>query len=300
MDKKTLILQHAMDLFAEKGYHQTTIQDIADAAGIAKGGIYFYFKSKEDLVLAGFAQYHDRLFKSVSDAAARYAFDPKEALVQQIMVQFNELASHYGLLSLFWRGRVDVSDEIRQLSMKMRTKFFMWFRNQIISLYGPGIEPHAFDLSALTTALIREYMGFILLNGVQPPVREVAEFIVSRLDNSIQGILSAKEPPVLTNALMRSIIPEMDVPEGVSAASRLAAGADAVLGRLEEWPLPEEDRIKAKQAAEALKEEAGQPKPRRIVAEGLVMVLQSAAGKALPPECPEMEQLKLILNELEA
>lgn len=300
MDKKTLILQHAMDLFAEKGYHQTTIQDIADAAGIAKGGIYFYFKSKEDLVLAGFAQYHDRLFKSVSDAAARYAFDPKEALIQQIMVQFNELASHYGLLSLFWRGRVDVSDEIRQLSMKMRTKFFMWFRNQIITVYGPGAEPHAFDLSALTTALIREYMGFILLNGVQPPVREVAEFIVARLDNSIQGILSSKEPPVLTNALMRSIIPEMELSGEDSAASRLGTAADSLLERIETLPLQDPERIKARQAAEALKEEAGQPKPRRVVAEGLVMVLQSAAGKTVSPEWEEIRQLKRILNELEA
>ena len=38
-----------MDLFSERGLESTSVQDIAQAAGIAKGTIYLYFKSKEDL-----------------------------------------------------------------------------------------------------------------------------------------------------------------------------------------------------------------------------------------------------------
>lgn len=49
--KKEKIIKHAFDLFAEKGYFETSIDDIVKASGISKGGIYYYFKSKEDIFL---------------------------------------------------------------------------------------------------------------------------------------------------------------------------------------------------------------------------------------------------------
>ncbi|KNF07709.1 transcriptional regulator, TetR family [Gottschalkia purinilytica] len=49
--KKKKIIQHAFDLFAEKGYSETSIDDIVKASGVSKGGIYYYFNSKEEIFL---------------------------------------------------------------------------------------------------------------------------------------------------------------------------------------------------------------------------------------------------------
>ncbi len=49
--KKKLIMDTALDLFANEGYYTTSISKIAQKAGIAKGLIYNYFSSKEKLVL---------------------------------------------------------------------------------------------------------------------------------------------------------------------------------------------------------------------------------------------------------
>lgn len=46
------ILTHALDIFAEKGYADASIDDIAAHAGVSKGAIYTYFKSKESIFLA--------------------------------------------------------------------------------------------------------------------------------------------------------------------------------------------------------------------------------------------------------
>jgi AcrR family transcriptional regulator len=48
-DAKERILQAALDEFSDKGFHHTTIESIADRAGIAKGTVYRYFKTKEEL-----------------------------------------------------------------------------------------------------------------------------------------------------------------------------------------------------------------------------------------------------------
>lgn len=49
-EKKALIMQTSLELFANEGYHNTSISDIAKKAGISKGLLYNYFDSKEELI----------------------------------------------------------------------------------------------------------------------------------------------------------------------------------------------------------------------------------------------------------
>lgn len=51
-ERKSLITKHAFKIFSEKGYSQTTVDDIVSSSGVSKGGIYTYFKSKEEIFLA--------------------------------------------------------------------------------------------------------------------------------------------------------------------------------------------------------------------------------------------------------
>lgn len=52
VERKSEIVQAARSLFQTKGYDKTTMQDVMDHLGIAKGTIYHYFKSKEELLEA--------------------------------------------------------------------------------------------------------------------------------------------------------------------------------------------------------------------------------------------------------
>ncbi len=52
MDTRTMILLAARELFLRKGYSNTTIDEIMSMAGLGKGTMYLYFKSKEDLFLS--------------------------------------------------------------------------------------------------------------------------------------------------------------------------------------------------------------------------------------------------------
>jgi AcrR family transcriptional regulator len=49
-EKTKLILDTALELFAEKGFHQTSISDITRMAGISKGLLYNYFESKDEVL----------------------------------------------------------------------------------------------------------------------------------------------------------------------------------------------------------------------------------------------------------
>src|SRR5688572_10824599 len=49
-DKRTAILKAATLVFAEKGFFNSKVADIATAAGIADGTVYLYFKSKDEIL----------------------------------------------------------------------------------------------------------------------------------------------------------------------------------------------------------------------------------------------------------
>jgi AcrR family transcriptional regulator len=48
-NKRSSLLQHAYELFVDRGFNKTTIADIAKHSGLAKGTFYLYFKDKYDL-----------------------------------------------------------------------------------------------------------------------------------------------------------------------------------------------------------------------------------------------------------
>ena len=59
MDKYRRILEAAITVFAEQGFYQSTVAQIAKVAGVADGTIYLYFKNKDD-ILVQFYQYKTR------------------------------------------------------------------------------------------------------------------------------------------------------------------------------------------------------------------------------------------------
>ncbi len=63
LSKRNALLQTAFHLFAEKGFAKTTISDIVDKAGLAKGTFYLYFKDKYDLRDQLIAYKANRLFE---------------------------------------------------------------------------------------------------------------------------------------------------------------------------------------------------------------------------------------------
>jgi len=98
------LLDTARQVFLERGYHRSTLDDIADAAGFTKGAVYARFKSKDELF---FALYDDWVDQRVGDLA-RYNTPPKsfEALLRtdakRLMALRDAHSDWYLLMLEFW------------------------------------------------------------------------------------------------------------------------------------------------------------------------------------------------------
>src|SRR5258705_1588965 len=77
-DKRARILDAAIKVFAERGFHSATVAEIARAAGVADGPIYLYFKGKDDLLLRLFDEKMTELLADVRSAVAEERTPPAE------------------------------------------------------------------------------------------------------------------------------------------------------------------------------------------------------------------------------
>ncbi len=81
-DRRNEILDTAEELFAYQGYDSTSVQQILDKIGIAKGTFYYHFKSKEEVMDGIIDRINNKLL-----AAARQVLDNKELTVHEKIFQ---------------------------------------------------------------------------------------------------------------------------------------------------------------------------------------------------------------------
>lgn len=86
-ERKKEILDVAEELFTTKGYAETTINDILQKIGIAKGTFYYYFKSKEDVMDAIVDRFIETGVRAAENIAQDSTLKASEKIFQIIMAQ---------------------------------------------------------------------------------------------------------------------------------------------------------------------------------------------------------------------
>jgi AcrR family transcriptional regulator len=95
-EAKSRILEAANKVFAEKGYHEATMEDIAKQLGVSIGAIYLYFPSKEDLFEA-MCKTAPQAFKEILFSSFRDEANPVESATQFFDKMLKLSASNPGL-----------------------------------------------------------------------------------------------------------------------------------------------------------------------------------------------------------
>jgi AcrR family transcriptional regulator len=96
----------ALRLFKEKGYHATSMRDIAGEVGINKGSLYSYIRSKEDLLIPVFEQAMAVLLAQIEQITADSGLRPTERLARAIHAHVIAVADNLDVLTVYlseWR-----------------------------------------------------------------------------------------------------------------------------------------------------------------------------------------------------
>lgn len=123
-DKYYAILEGAMKVFAENGFHKSQVSRIAKEAGVADGTIYLYFKKKEDILTSLFQEKLGELVEKFNNAVSE-SICPKEALRKICEIHFSELENNIHMAYL-------TQIELRQSDLELRKEIGLALKRYII------------------------------------------------------------------------------------------------------------------------------------------------------------------------
>ena len=99
---KEKILKTALELFSQKGYSNVSMDDIKDAAGVAKGTLYYHFKSKDDLFDETSKFFFDLIKIYVVKKVGKEIVDTKEDYYNIVLASIDYLWDNYENVRMFF------------------------------------------------------------------------------------------------------------------------------------------------------------------------------------------------------
>jgi AcrR family transcriptional regulator len=114
------ILEHATVLFDEKGYGETRLQDIADAMGVSRPTIYYYYKSKEEILIALLWDMVNA--DQVIEPATDTSLDPLERLRQVVLRIGYQVMDSPGRVRIINRNFPQLPERVQQEYMAERRR----------------------------------------------------------------------------------------------------------------------------------------------------------------------------------
>jgi len=121
-DKREAILRAAIDVFAERGFFNAQVADVARAAGVAAGTVYLYFRGKDDLLVSIFER---TMRAAIADGRACVAplADPIAQLREIARVHLDRMGRDRSLAVVF------------QVELRQSTKFMERFSSTLLREY---------------------------------------------------------------------------------------------------------------------------------------------------------------------
>jgi AcrR family transcriptional regulator len=132
------ILEAAARIFSEKGYHATSMQDIAEAVNLQKASLYYHFSSKQEILIAILDLALD-LINTRLELVLSQSLSPGDKLRQAMVSYLQTIAENQNLSAVLLLELRSLDPEIKARHASRREKFEKLWRDLIIEGNQEGI-----------------------------------------------------------------------------------------------------------------------------------------------------------------
>ena len=189
----------AKALFIEKGFRGTTIANIAETAGIAKGSVYSYFSSKLEIVKALVLQSSEKSQSSVEVLLEQKDEEGIVLIESYLEQEFQEVMNERSFIQLFLSEDMVLMDsEVMAAVQESRLNYHLSQQKVLLQAYGEQIEPWLFDLVSVVNGLLNEYAVYLALDEASFSLKRCAKLIAHFVDNAVQTCGKSDLEPLLT------------------------------------------------------------------------------------------------------
>lgn len=187
LSTKEKLANAARKVFAKKGYHIATLNDISRAAGIAKGTIYLYIRHKEDLITLIAEQEVDSLLSRLKEIR-RSVSSPLLCLKKTVNLLVEQVKEYERTgFAVMMRDLYGVRGKVREEIHRHKQRILDFFGEILME----GIQKGDFrpmDVS-MASYILFAFVGSLVHKEMRLPIENTETFVENFLDIYLNGVI---------------------------------------------------------------------------------------------------------------
>lgn len=126
--RRKQIIDAAIRLFTAKGFHNATVREIADEAGLTMGSLYNYINSKEDIIYIVY-DYITEILREEAREAIKGISDPKERLRAAVRQNLQSVYHHQDIVMFIYKASSHLDKESLYDVLSRETEYIQFFED---------------------------------------------------------------------------------------------------------------------------------------------------------------------------
>jgi AcrR family transcriptional regulator len=187
-DRKQHVITMAHQLFIEKGFQATSIQDILDYSGISKGTFYNYFASKNELLIALIKTLLIEVEKNRDELLIGQDPSNIEVFSKQLELQF-KVNRRNKLLSLF-EEVISLNDaDLNKFIRRGHFQYLHWLYVRFLDLFGESKKPYLLDCAIMFMGILHQNIKYREMElKSHANIHEIVSYSVKRLVKMVEDV----------------------------------------------------------------------------------------------------------------
>ncbi len=295
--KKKAILESAKSLFLGQGFNATTIQAIANAAGVSKGSVYLHFDSKKEIFFDLLMQLEESIWQKVNRVCQSDATAPKKLSgVLEIYFDFIQENRLFGEMQIHEVG-LALSEEMLRSAQSLRIRWQEAIDSCVAEFIGAGYTQWRGDLGFAVTGLMESFNALMLVDKVQISKQSVTDFIILLIKTMPAALKKANFEPMFSpqylsqrEQMMKDLtkLKQLEVEEILSGIQKI------VESEIASGAAPEQAGL-LNESVTLLAKECRAKKPKLFIIQGMLANLRTVTELAsLRNQLAELMGVKLV------
>ncbi|AYA74469.1 TetR/AcrR family transcriptional regulator [Bacillus sp. Y1] len=192
-DRKQHVINTAHQLFVEKGFQATSIQDILDYSSISKGTFYNYFSSKNELLMAIFRDIQKKFEHERNELLIGKDPSDIEIFIKQMTLQVKTHRAT-NLIPLYEEVLFLNDVELKKFISNIQLRLLRWVYERLNDIFGESKKLYLLDGAIMFTAILHHNLKYERkANKIYSNPERVVRYSVNRLLTFIKDVGETQE-----------------------------------------------------------------------------------------------------------
>lgn len=267
-ERKQQVVEQAHQLFIDKGYRATSIQDILTISGISKGTFYNYFSSKSELLKAVFLSIQKKFEKERNELLIGQNLADFSIFIKQIELRM-EVHYQSRFFTLVEEVMFSNDADLKQFIKTNKLTYIDWLYERFIDLFGEEKKPYLLDCAILFSGMLHYEFHYHASSNIERKPNEIIAYCLDRTKTLVEDVSTAGIQFIAPNQL-KTLLPDSETAEKKLLHTLTMLKSKAL-------KLKNEEREKSIQLIDFIKEEITSTTPRFFLIKSTLATLQHSS-----------------------